>query len=481
MDTQHEQDRLDSLHSYGVTDAVPDIHLDAIAALAAHAVGTPIACITFVDEDRVWVKAAYGVEHGTSSLEEMICTTVVREGLPVAVGDLLSHPDLHDHPAVVGAQAVRAYAGVPLVGRDALPLGVLCALSPAPHTFSADRVRALEMLAERVVSELELRRLDRLAGRSAAWRGVDVAAARRLRRALDHGELVAHYQPVVALESGVPRALEALLRWEHPERGLVLPGEFLPAVEGSGLMRPVERAVLRQSLGTLAALAGDPDHAPGLGMGVNVAAVHVGRKGFAEDVLRERDRVELADGVLGIEITETTDVLDSSTALAQLRELRDHGVGIALDDYGAGYSSLLRVLDLPITVLKIDRDVVRRLPADRRALAATRSTLALCADLGLVAVAEGVETAAQRDALLDLGCVFGQGFLYSRALPASRLADYLRHPHGTRRGVPTPRARTTEQVHHAHAYAAAGELAHGVGSQHHTHVRTAVRPPRPAG
>ena len=464
MEAQHEQDRLESLHSYGVADARPDIHLDAIAALAAHAVGTPMACITFVDEDRVWVKAAYGVEHGVASLEEMICTTVVREGTAVVAGDLLAHPDLHDHPAVHGPLGLRAYAGVPLVGRDALPLGVLCTLSPVPHVFSPRRMQALETLAERVVSELELRRLDRLAGRSATWRGVDVTVARRLRQALDRGELVAHYQPVVALESGLPGAFEALLRWEHPVRGSVPPGEFLHALEGGGLLRPVERAVLRQSLTTLAELVRDPGHVPGLAIGVNVAAVHVGRRGFADDVLRERDRLDLADGVLGIEVTETTDLLDSATALAELRTLREHGVGIALDDYGAGYSSLLRVLDLPISVLKIDRDVVRRLPHDRRALAATRSTLGLCTDLGLVAVAEGVETAAQRDALLDLGCAFGQGFLYSPALPAADVADYLRHPRGTWRGVPTPRARSAGHLHHAHAYAAPAELADGVGS-----------------
>lgn len=305
----------------------------------------------------------------------------------------------------------RPFAGVPLTGRDGLPLGALCVLAAEPGAFGTAHVETLRALAAGVVSVLELRRLDRLAGIPQ-----DMGAhGRRLRRALDQDELVTWFQPVVELSTGEPVSLEALVRWEHPQRGTLGPTAFLPAVERTGLSMPLGRHVLHQALRTVA------DLGTTYGVAVNVSPLEL-REGLAASVLADLAAHQIAPSALALEVTERG--VAGEVAVQELSLLREAGVRVVLDDFGAGRSSLQHVVDLPLTSLKLDGSLVGRLDEPRVATV-VRSTIALARDLGLGVVAEGIETEQQRAALVDLGCLLGQGHLFSAAVAPADLPEVL--------------------------------------------------------
>jgi EAL domain-containing protein (putative c-di-GMP-specific phosphodiesterase class I) len=410
--TQHplEADRLESLATYD-TDA--ELGLQSLAALAAEACQTPTAAINVVDADRLRSLAAFGGPPSDLPRPGTFCDVIVGSSAPLVVSDTRTDSRFRQHPWVRNGQ-IRSYAGVPIVGRDGLPLGVLCVSDTVTRDFTSAQLAGLRALADGVVNALELRRLDLLAGLSA-----DVAGqGRRLRRALDNDELVTWFQPVVSLETGVPHALEALVRWEHPQRGILGPSAFLPAVERSGLSLPVGRRVLHRALRTLADLRSSSL----LLVAVNVSPLQLSRPGLAASVLADLEAHRLEPSCLSIEVTEQG--LRHDNARRELEALREAGVWVALDDYGTGRSSLRDLLDLPLTSVKLHGSLVARMP-DARVQKAVLSTVALAADLGLGVVAEGVETEAQRTALLEAGCLLAQGHLFSPAVPASELGSYL--------------------------------------------------------
>ena len=419
MRDARELDRLESLRTYGVLgDAGPD--LGGLVSLAARICGTPAAAVGFLVEDRLVLRGAIG--HVVTDLprEVSISALVVETGEELVLSDVALALGPH-HPAPTGPARAAAYAGVPLVGRDGLPIGVLAVSDHEPRAFSADDLEALRALAQQVVTQLELYRLDRWGGRSSPVRAFGPV---RLRKALDDGELLPHFQPVVDLATGRTLAFEALLRWQHPDLGLVAPGHFLPAVEASGLMLPVGRHVLAEALGALAAMrraGGRTD----LRMAVNVAPVELGHTGFAESVLDEVALHGLQPDALAVEITETAAFVDPTVAVRELGQLRAAGAHVALDDYGAGHSSVLRMLRLPLTTLKLDRELTGDVTTDARARAVTRSTVAMAAELGLVVIAEGVEHQDQGEALLEMGCAQGQGWYFGRPVPATSLHAWL--------------------------------------------------------
>jgi EAL domain-containing protein (putative c-di-GMP-specific phosphodiesterase class I) len=175
-----------------------------------------------------------------------------------------------------------------------------------------------------------------------------------------------------------------------PEHGLILPGRFLPAIESSGLIMPVGRHILREAIIMLARLHVDPANRA-LGMAVNLSLGQLAQPGLSSNVLRELAVHRVPAQWLTLEITESAALLDDREAVAELRTLHTAGVNLSIDDYGTGYSSTMRLLDLPTDTLKIDRSLTRRLPSDRRALAVARSTIDMAADLGITVVAEGIE------------------------------------------------------------------------------------------
>lgn len=212
----------------------------------------------------------------------------------------------------------------------------------------------------------------------------------------------------------------------------------MPAVERSSLVLPVGRFVLEASLRLLAGLPRDgAGHV--VGLSVNVSPKELASPEFAATALGLLDRSGVPPAAIVVEIVETGPSSDDRTAISQLIRLREAGVAVAIDDFGAGHSNLLRLLDMPVDQLKLDRSIVSRLPGDGRAVAAVRSTLTLAHDLGMEVVAEGVESEAQRDHLVELGCRRAQGFLFGRAMDPGELEAYLvavrgREPAGPDRG-----------------------------------------------
>jgi diguanylate cyclase (GGDEF)-like protein len=241
----------------------------------------------------------------------------------------------------------------------------------------------------------------------------------RLRRAIRAGELVLHYQPQVSLRTGAVVGVEALVRWEHPEQGLVPPSGFLPQAESGGLMPMFTRAVLEKAISQ-----GAVWHAQGtpVAVAVNLSVTNLLDPQFPDQVIGLLSDTRLPGQALELELTEDLFMADPPRARAAVRALLDAGVSLVIDDYGTGYSSLGYLRDLrDIRGLKLDRSFVTHMDADHRAEAIVESTVNLAHSLGMAVVAEGVETAAVRDRLAGFGCELAQGFLFSPAVPADEV------------------------------------------------------------
>jgi len=234
-----------------------------------------------------------------------------------------------------------------------------------------------------------------------------------LRRALDEDEIVVYYQPKAALATGRVVAVEALVRWQHPERGLIFPDAFIPLAENTGLMRPLTHHVLDRALAQ--------SRAWDLGVAVNVSTRNLLDPTLPETVDALLERHGVAAERLELEITETTIMADPARAKAVLARLRAMGVGLAVDDFGTGYTSLGWLRELPVTTLKIDKSFVMDFDS-----VIVASIVQLGRNLGLQVVAEGVEDAESWEALRALGCDLVQGYYLSRPQPEAVLTPWLR-------------------------------------------------------
>lgn len=245
-----------------------------------------------------------------------------------------------------------------------------------------------------------------------------------LRQALERGELRLYYQPQVDLRTGAIRGFEALLRWEHPQRGLVSPASFIALAEESGLIVPIGQWALREACREAAGWQA-------AGLGPLRVAVNLSARQFWQGSVTEAVRAALADSGLApaqleLEITESVVARDLKQVVLSLEQLRRMGITVAIDDFGTGYSSLAYLRSLPIGKLKIDRSFIQGIPIDREAAALVAEIVRLAHVLSLEVVAEGVETEAQAAFLRDAGCEAMQGFVFSRPLPAAECAPLVR-------------------------------------------------------
>ncbi|HXS21384.1 MAG TPA: EAL domain-containing protein [Steroidobacteraceae bacterium] len=251
-----------------------------------------------------------------------------------------------------------------------------------------------------------------------------LALEHRLRAALDERQFVLHYQPQVSLATGRIDGVEALLRWQDPERGLVFPGQFLSILESSGMIVAVGEWVLRQAAEDCQRWR--REGLAQLRVAVNVSAQQIRRRTFAEQVLAAAHSCLGDGGGIDLEITETGLLHDVEGASRKLRELRAAGLRVALDDFGTGYSSLGLLSKLPVDLVKIDRSFITGLPEDKASVTLVSSVIGLASAFGLKVVAEGVETQGQLDALREMGCDQSQGYLHSRPVPADQFEQLLR-------------------------------------------------------
>jgi c-di-GMP-specific phosphodiesterase len=246
-----------------------------------------------------------------------------------------------------------------------------------------------------------------------------------LRGALQRGELVPFYQPVVRLKTGAISGFEALVRWVHPRRGMVMPDDFLPLVAEMGLMEAMGAHMLQAAAQQLARWRRAHSAAGDLTVSVNLSTGEIDRPGLIEDVARILKETGLPPGALKLEITESDIMRDADSAAIILRSLRGVGAGLALDDFGTGFSSLSYLTRLPFDTLKIDRYFVRTMASNEGSAKIVRSVVNLGRDLNLEVVAEGVENRSVAERLLELGCDYGQGFGYAPALSPQEAEVYL--------------------------------------------------------
>jgi len=249
-----------------------------------------------------------------------------------------------------------------------------------------------------------------------------------LHRALERDELELHYQPFVDLHTGTMVGMEALVRWQHPTRGLLLPGEFVSLAEDGGLIVPLGHWVLNEACRQLAAWRsqrqGSGEQAERLNVSVNVSAIQLADPGFPRQVAECIESSGIDPDHLWLEITESTLMRDADEAVVVLRALRELGLHVDIDDFGTGYSSLSYLQRFPVESLKIDRSFVENLDQRSDSAAIVRAIIGLGDSLGLPIIAEGVERRAQVTRLQSLGCHLAQGFLYGRPLPARSLGAY---------------------------------------------------------
>lgn len=347
--------------------------------------------------------------------------------------------DLHDlHEAVLVAERLQAALRDPfeLDGHElpvSFSIGIAAGLpeyeQPGEVLRDADLAmyRAKELgracyatfdhtLRERAIAQLEIER--------------------DLRRALDRGEFRLFYQPIVDLETGYINQFEALVRWQHPDRGLVLPGEFIPIAEETGAIVPLGEWTLREACRQLAEWQRllrsghrsrrklDPE---ALTVSVNLSARQFAQPDLVESVDRALEEAELPPYCLKLEITESTVMADGQRAESILRQLRSRGIQLSIDDFGTGYSSLSYLQRFPVDTIKIDRAFVSPAPGHEGNWAIVRAITALAESLGMNVVAEGIDRIDLVEKLRGLGCNLGQGYLFSRPVPAEAFWQLLFH------------------------------------------------------
>jgi EAL domain-containing protein (putative c-di-GMP-specific phosphodiesterase class I) len=240
-----------------------------------------------------------------------------------------------------------------------------------------------------------------------------------LRKAIAHGEFEVYYQPILYLQTGKVSGFEALVRWNHPERGMISPADFIPLAEETGLILPLGEWVLRTAC-MQAAKWPQP-----VGVAVNLSAMQFKGRNIVQLTLNALAASGLAARRLDLEITESVLLQDETHTLTILHQLRDLGVQISMDDFGTGYSSLAYLRNFPFDKIKIDRSFVRDMLVRKDCQAIIRAVVGLARSLGITTIIEGIETKEQLETARLEGCDEGQGYLFSKPMPEPQVAEFL--------------------------------------------------------
>jgi EAL domain-containing protein (putative c-di-GMP-specific phosphodiesterase class I) len=328
------------------------------------------------------------------------------------------------HAGIVASKLARTLGEAHRVGGDALVVNpsIGIALYPTDGTdaetllHNADIAMGVAKRSRRSCFQFFEARMNGASGES-------LMIENGLRDAAERGELLLHYQPQIESESGEVFGAEALVRWRHPERGLMPPGTFLPVAESSGLIVPIGEWVVREAIRQRSKW--NAEGIPPFPISVNASLPQLEAPDFAAKVSLALREARVDGRQIHFELTESCLTEDVNQVAFQLGNLRRLGIAIHIDDFGTGYSSLSKLGQFPIDTLKIDRSFVRDIDKQDRHASIAKAVVAMAAGLGFETIAEGVETHAELAALQRLGCTRVQGFLYSPPLAPEAFVEWL--------------------------------------------------------
>lgn len=450
-----EAARLGALRALDILDTPPEPCFDTITRMAATYMQAETAYLAFVDETRVWAKSTCRGKLREFPRHASNADRVVNEGKASICLDLQQPADRNGSTGLNRALGLRFFAGVPIRVAGSQVVGVLCVCSCYPRNqVSEEEVEFLEEMAALVSDQLELRNRRRIPHQSppaplpgplqcelhpgtvahapgttsGATGTVSWPLPEDLRQAIDQKQFVLHYQPEVELATRRIVGVEALVRWQHPQRGLVPPLDFIPQAEENGLILPLGDWGLGQACRQMQIWQRRWPGLSSLRVCVNLSARQFSRMGLADHVEALLMETGLSGCHLGLEMTETSLIPDATETAKVLASLNQLGVSLHMDDFGTGYSSLSHLHRFPFDVLKIDRSFVQRMDAGRQPMQIVQTILELARVLDMDVVAEGIETEEQLSRLQEMGCRYGQGYLFSRPLPAVEIENLLNRP-----------------------------------------------------
>jgi len=444
-DAQHAIDRLDEvvvqLATYDRLTGLPNralFHDQVRTALAqSRRSGRRVAVLVAEVDGFRTVNLTLGHAGG----DRLLTAVAQRLGAAVREGDLVARLDGGDFAvlsaSVETAEDVDALARrlVEAVGRPFMISGheVTVRASIGIAVFPDDAGSVEQLLnnagaAQRAVHEAGGDGYRFYAAELNARLHARVALEADLRHALGRDQLVLHYQPKIDVATGCVRGLEALLRWQHPERGQVSPVDFIPVAEETGLIVPIGEWVLRTACRQVRAWA--DAGLPALPVAVNLSARQFQQEGLVDMVRDALAEARVDARLLELEVTESLLMEDTARTVRTLERLRGQGITIALDDFGTGYSSLSYLKRFPVDTIKIDKSFVRDVATDAQSGAIATAIVTLAHSLGKDVVAEGVETREQLESLAARGCDAVQGFLFSRPVPAAEIPALVRRAAG---------------------------------------------------
>jgi diguanylate cyclase (GGDEF)-like protein len=380
--------------------AVGDQLLIAVGQRITDAIG-PLNTAARMGGDEFAVLIQHG--HSPADADELAARIVAVLGVPVEVSDGGGGSHILSAASSVGVATSREAPGTAELQRHA-DLALYIAKAEGKNNW------------KRYESGLHAAVVERLALRSA------------LNEAVADDQLVVHFQPIVDLPSEVVVGVEALVRWQHPTRGLLGPDEFIELAEENGAVVGIGGWVLREALRAFVGWRSAASDSALSYVSVNVSARQFRTPGFVAQVRAALAETRARPQWLLLEITESLVLRDAEKVWADLRELRELGVRIAIDDFGTGYSSLSYLRQMPVDVLKIDKSFIDDILRSDEQLALVEAILSLARTLKLAVVAEGIENPAHRLKLMQLGCPYGQGFLFSKPVPAAEVAHWMASP-----------------------------------------------------
>jgi EAL domain-containing protein (putative c-di-GMP-specific phosphodiesterase class I) len=436
IESQQENARLAALAATGILDTTPEPSFDTITRLAAEYFKADTVLLGFADESRFWIKSYWGEPIRELPRTNSIFDRVLAKNGPVVISDINDDLVFKKIRLPLRRLDPLSFASAPIRCPEGKILGILTVFSCQPRRpMALAELRMLESLADMAASQLELRRLRKvLTGQRVLEQRTPEAVSEiwprksDLRHALERRQFVLYFQPEIELATRRIVGLEALIRWVHPERGLIPPMDFIPLAEETGLILPIGDWGLAEACTHIQKWRAVDPNLTAPRVCVNLSARQFSREGLADHVEALLRRASISSHQLGLEMTESSLMTDPETAIEVLGSLRRLGVSLLMDDFGTGYSSLHHLHSLPFDVLKIDRSFVSRMTEGDQPLQIVRTIVDLARVLGMDVVAEGIETRAQFDLLRQLGCRFGQGFLFSPPVPAEKITEMLQLP-----------------------------------------------------